>query len=438
MAVALARNSDLDSALAEAEARYVAANPKSRAQHERALKAMPGGNTRTVLFYSPYPVTIARGEGCRVWDLDGHEYVDFLGEYTAGLYGHSHPVIMAALRRALDGGIVLGGHNESESMLAQAVVDRFPSIERVRFTNSGTEANLMAISTARAFTKRPKVMAMQGGYHGGVFYFVKPELPINAPFPFVFGRTNELDYTRDLIRRHGAELACVIVEPMMGGTGCLPAGREFLAMLREETQACGAVLIFDEVMTSRLGPNGLQGRLGVIPDMTTLGKYVGGGMTFGAFGGRADILDIYDPRRPDAIPHAGTFNNNTLTMNAGYAGLTQVYTAEAAEALNASGEALRASLNALTRTKGLPVQFTGIGSMMAVHFRDGAIRTFADIQAGRQDLKPLLQFDLLARGIYSPRRGMYVLSLPMGEAERDALCAAFEEFFDSRAGLIAG
>lgn len=437
MAVAPVRNADLDSALAEAEARYVAANPKSRAQHERALAAMPGGNTRTVLFYSPYPLTIARGEGCRVWDLDGHEYVDFLGEYTAGLYGHSHPVIMAAIRRALDGGVVLGGHNEAEAMLAQAVVDRFPSIERVRFTNSGTEANLMAISTARAFTKRPKVMAMHGGYHGGVFYFAKPELPINAPFPFVFGRTNELDYTRDLIRKHGSELAAVIVEPMMGGNGCLPATREFLQMLRDETQACGAVLIFDEVMTSRLGPNGLQGRVGVTPDMTTLGKYVGGGMTCGAFGGRAEIMDMYDPRRPDAIPHAGTFNNNVLTMNAGYVGLTQVYTPEAAEVLNAAGDQLRASLNALARTRGLPAQFTGIGSMMAVHFRDGPIRTFADIQAARQDLKPLLQFDLLARGIYSPRRGMYVLSLPMGEAEREALCAAFEEFFDSRASLIA-
>ena len=438
MAAAPARNSDVESALAEAEARYVAANSKSRAQYERALKAMPGGNTRSVLFYSPFPVTIARGEGCRVWDVDGHEYVDFLGEYTAGLYGHSHPVIMAALRRALDGGIVLGGHNAAEAMLAQAVVDRFPSIERVRFTNSGTEANLMALSTARAFTGRPKLMAMEGGYHGGVFYFVKPELPINAPFPFVFGRTNDLDYTRDMIRRHGRELAAVIVEPMMGGTGCLPASREFMTMLREETRACGAVLIFDEVMTSRLGPSGLQGRLGVLPDMTTLGKYIGGGMTFGAFGGRAEILDLYDPRRPDALPHAGTFNNNTLTMNAGYAGLSQVYTAEAAEALNASGEALRAGLNALARTRGLPVQLTGIGSMMAVHFRDGAIRTFADVQAGRQDLKPLLQFDLLARGVYVGRRGMYVLSLPMGEAERTALCAAFEEFLDSRANLIAG
>jgi len=438
MTAALARNSDIESALAEAEARYVAANPKSRAQHERALKAMPGGNTRTVLFYSPFPLTLARGQDCRVWDVDGREYLDFLGEYTAGLYGHSHPVIMAALRRALDDGIVLGGHNEAEAKLAQAVVDRFPSIERVRFTNSGTEANLMALSTARAFTGRPKLMAMEGGYHGGVFYFVKPELPINAPFPFVFGRTNDLDYTRDTLRRHGRELAAVIVEPMMGGTGCLPASREFLAMVREETQACGALLIFDEVMTSRLGPSGLQGRLGVLPDMTTLGKYIGGGMTFGAFGGRAEILDLYDPRRPDALPHAGTFNNNTLTMNAGYAGLSEVYTAEAAEALNASGEALRADLNALARTRGLPLQFTGVGSMMAAHFRDGAIRTFADVQAGRQDLKPLLQFDLMARGIYSPRRGMYVLSLPMGEAERQALCAAFEEFLDSRASLIAG
>ena len=432
-----ARNVDLDSSLAEAETRYITANQKSKQVYDAACAALPGGNTRTVLYYTPYPLTLSAGDGCRVRDVDGHEYVDFIGEYTAGLYGHSNPIIRTAIETALASGIVLGGHNEAEGKLAAEVVARIPSIERVRFTNSGTEASLMAISTARAFTGRSHVMVMAGGYHGGVFYFAQPDMPINAPFPFVIGRFNDLDNCRELIRRHKDELACIILEPMMGGSGCVPASTAFLQMLREEATKAGALLIFDEVMTSRLGPGGLQGRVGVLPDMTTLGKYIGGGLSFGAFGGRAEIIDLYDPRRPDAIPHAGTFNNNTLTMNAGYVGLSQIYTAETAETFNAKGDALRARLNAVCERHGLPVQFTGIGSMMSLHFRDGEISTFDDVQAGRQELRPLMQHDFLARGIYVGRRGMFNLMLPMTETEFAFLEDVLDEFLSSRASLLA-
>ncbi len=438
MSLARQSNIDLASALAEAEASYIANNSQSRACFEAACEVMPGGNTRTSIFYSPFPLTLANGAGARLTDVDGHEYVDFLGEYTAGLYGHSNPVIRAAIDRALDGGIVLGGQNETEAKLAAAVVDRFRGIERVRFTNSGTEANLMAISTARAVTGRTHVMVMKGGYHGGVFYFAAPEMPINAPFPFVLGRYNDIDFCRELIAEHADDLACVLLEPMLGGAGCIPAEPEFLAMLRAETARVGALLIFDEVMTSRLAPGGLQGRLGITPDLTSLGKYIGGGLTFGAFGGRADIMDRYDPRRADAIPHAGTFNNNVLTMNAGLVGLTEVYPKDAVEAFNARGDVLRGRLNGLAEERGLALQFTGIGSMMSIHFRRGRIRDFDDIQAGNMELRTLLHFDMFERGIYIARRGMFNLMLPMTDADLETLVAALTEFFDSRAGLLGG
>ena len=185
MSMPATANTDITSAIAEAQARFTAANPKSQAQLEKAAKVLPGGNTRTVLFYPPFPLTMTKAEGCQLWDLDGHQYVDFLGEYTAGLYGHSNPIIRAAIDNALDNGIVMGGQNLAEADLGAAIVDRFPAIERVRFTNSGTEANLMAVSAARAFTERPNVMVMEGGYHGGVFYFAPGGSPLNAPFPFV-------------------------------------------------------------------------------------------------------------------------------------------------------------------------------------------------------------------------------------------------------------
>jgi glutamate-1-semialdehyde 2,1-aminomutase len=430
-------NVSLDAALSEAEQRFIAANPKSAAQYERATGPLPGGNTRSVLYYRPFPLALSGGEGCRVRDLDGHEYIDFLSEYTAGLYGHSNPLIAKAVHEALDSGIVLGGQNATEAALAEAIVARFPSIERVRFTNSGTEGNLMAIASARAFTGRSKVMVMDGGYHGGVLYFAHGGSPVNAPFDYLLGRFNDPGHCREMIRTHADDLACVIVEPLQGSGGCIPASQEFLACLREETRAAGALLIFDEVMTSRLGPGGLQGLTGIHADLTSVGKYLGGGLTFGAFGGRADILDRFDPRRPDAWPHAGTFNNHVLTMTAGLTGLTRVFTPEEAVRLNAGGDHLRGELNALADKHGLPVQFTGRGSMIGVHFRRGEIRNIEDVDAGRNELRPLLHLDLLSQGIYAAGRGAFLLSLPHGEPEFSALLAAMDEFMQSRHALLA-
>ena len=429
-------NTDIASAVLEAQARFPADNPNSQAQLDKAADFLPGGNTRTVLFYPPFPLTMTKGEGAKLWDLDGHEYIDFLGEYTAGLYGHSNPIIRAAIDKALDNGIVMGGQNQAEADLASEIVTRFPNIERVRFTNSGTEANMMAVSAARAFTKRPGVMVMAGGYHGSVFYFAPGGSPLNAPFPYVMGSYNDIEQCRGLIREQGSDLACVIVEPMQGGGGCIQGSPEFLAMLREETEKTGALLIFDEVMTSRLGPSGLQGIHGIAPDLTSLGKYVGGGMSFGAFGGRADIIDRFDPRRDDAWPHAGTFNNNVLTMNAGLAGLSQIYTPELAESFNARGDALRQSLNALADKHGAAVQFTGRGSMMTIHFRKGEIRNVEDSMAGRNELRPLMHMDMVAQGIYPAARGMFTLSLAHTEDSFSALESAMEEFLVSRSSLL--
>ena len=346
------RNMSLEDALQDAEQRYAAANPKSRARHAEAARSLPGGNTRSILFYPPFPVTMTRGEGARLFDLDGHAYVDFLGEYTAGLYGHSDPVIQAAVREALAGGILLGAPNRYEAELARLMCARFPSLDLVRFCNSGTEANLNALMGARALTGRSHIMVFEGAYHGGMLSFGHGVSPANIPFPYVFGRFNDLDRTLALIERHADELAAIIIEPMMGAGGCIAGEPAFLEGLREAASRHGILLIFDEVMTSRLSPGGLQGKLGILPDLTTFGKYLGGGMSFGAFGGRAELMSRFDPARPDAIPHSGTYNNNVLTMAAGVAGLSQVFTPAAADALSASGERLKARLNADRRAPG--------------------------------------------------------------------------------------
>jgi glutamate-1-semialdehyde 2,1-aminomutase len=426
------RNADIDAALNEAKEAYTARNPGSLARWLDAAAVMPGGNTRTVLHYAPFPLAMDHAAGCRLWDTDGHEFIDFLGEYTAGIYGHSHPVIRAAVDRALDGGINFGASNMAEARFARAVCDRF-GLERLRFTNSGTEANVLALSLARVFTGRSKILAFNGAYHGAVFGFAGGGSPVNVPFETVLARYNDSEGTRALIT---GDIAAVILEPMIGSGGCIPAEADFLAMLRAETERVGALLIFDEVMTSRLAPGGLQSVHGIRPDLTTLGKYIGGGMSFGAFGGRGDILDLFDPRRPDALPHAGTFNNNVLTMNAGLAGLTEIYTPEAAHALNARGEALRARLNALCEAADAPVQFTGRGSMLAVHTSRGPIRCPEDAARDDPKLKELFFFDMLAAGIWLARRGMMTLCLPIGDAECDHLASAVAGFLEARAGVM--
>jgi glutamate-1-semialdehyde 2,1-aminomutase len=425
----------LAEALEGARRRYVAANPASAAAHQAAATVLPGGSTRTTIHYSPFPLTMARGDGCRLIDLDDHTYVDLLGEYTAGLYGHNHPVLRRAIDAALDGGWNFGAQGTGEARLASLICDRFPSIDLVRFTNSGTEANLLALATATVVTGRRAVLVFAGAYHGSVLSFGGGGLPINVPHQWVVGTYNDLDGTRELLDRHGAELAAVIVEPMLGSGGCVPAEPAFLKMLRQRTGELGALLIFDEVMTSRMSSGGMQARLGITSDLTTLGKYLGGGMTFGAFGGRRDLMSRYDPRTPAALPHAGTFNNNVLSMAAGAAGLGEVFTPDAAADLFDRGERLRTKLNAVC--DGLAMRWNGLGSLLTVHFQREPIRNATDI-APANELRELFHLDLLHRGYHLARRGMVALSLPVGEPECAGFISAVSGFVNDHRALLKG
>ena len=432
------RNSDLDSALAEARERYSASRPESERIHRAARAVLPGGNTRSVLFYTPFPTAMARGHGCFLEDVDGRRYIDFCGEYTAGLFGHSEPRIQAALHAAIDRGLNLASVGERESQLAQLLCARFPSLERVRFTNSGTEANMMALGAARAYSGRPGVLAFRGGYHGGLLTLVGGGSPINSPIPVTLADYNDTRQTLEVLRAQAGELAAVILEPMIGSGGCIPADPEFLGALREASRESGVLLVFDEVMTSRHSSGGLQKLRGVTPDLTTLGKYVAGGMSFGAFGGRADVMDIFDAHRPGALIHSGTFNNNVMTMAGGMVAMGEIFDAAAAEALFARGEDLRAKLNAICRARGVDMHYSGLGSMMHPHFRRGPVARPYTQTAREEALRELYFFDLLAAGIYIARRGMIAMSLPIGSTECESLRAAVEEFCTLRAPLLAG
>lgn len=423
-------------ALSEAMATYSDANPLSRAYYERACMVFPGGNTRTSLFYEPFPLTMSHGEGCRLSDVDGHEYLDFLGDHTAGLFGHSHPAIRAAVELALSRGIVLGAQNYAEAELGTAICSRFESIELVRFTNSGTEANLMAISTACAITGRKKVLVFHGAFHGGVLSFSGGNNPLNMPFQFISAKYNDIDGTLKVLEQQADEVAAVIVEPMMGNAGCIEADTNFINQLRELTRRDGSLLIFDEVMTSRLAYGGLQEELGVVPDMTTLGKYIGGGLTCGAFGGSHKIMSHFDARNSNAYAHSGTFNNNVLTMSAGAAGL-RLLTRSVISDLNSKGDALRAELNSLARHSKVNVCFTGRGSMINIHVTQGPIRNLDDAQQGNMLLRKLLFFELIRRAIWLGPGGLITLSLPVTDADCSAIVDAIADIFAKHHSLFA-
>ncbi len=427
------RNSDLADCVREARERYQLSRPKSAALHADMRQVMPGGNTRSVLSYGPFPTAMERGADCRLWDIDGHEYLDLCGEYTAGLFGHSDPRILGALKAALARGLNLAAVGHGEAHLAHLLVDRFPSLDMVRFTNSGTEANLMALTAARAFTKRSKIMVFRGGYHGGVLTFpIGAASAATVPFPTVMSDYNDTERSVALIKEHAADLAAVIVEPMLGSGGCIVGHPAFLTALREATQASETLLIFDEVMTSRMSGGGMQERLGIVPDITALGKYMAGGMSFGAFGGRADIMAQF----ASALPHAGTFNNNVLSMAGGAVALGEIFTPACAEALFQRGETLRHTLNEVCRAADVPMHFSGIGSMLTAQFRPGPIHRPAPASPAEEGLRELFFFDMLEAGIYLARRGMVALSLPVGEAELDRYCQAVTEFVRSRAPLL--
>ncbi len=430
------RNSDLAAAVAEAREKYAAARPKSAAVHAKARETLAGGNTRSVLFYTPFPTAMAGGEGCWVTDIDGNRYLDLLGEYTAGLFGHSEKRILDAVKGALDRGINLAAVGENESKLAALICGRFPSVERIRFTNSGTEANLMALAAARAHTGKDRVLFMRGGYHGGVLTFgLDGPYAVTIPMPQAFVEYNDIEAAKKIIAET-EDLGAVILEPMMGGGGCIPATREFLAALREATTKAGVLLIFDEVMTSRMSFGGMQARHGITPDMTTFGKYMAGGMSFGAFGGRADIMELFDGHKPNSLPHAGTFNNNVLSMTAGCVAMGEIFGAAEAEALWQRGETLRATLNAALGKAGTVMHFTGLGSMMQPHFRAGPVLRPYKPDPAEEQLRELFFFDMLAAGIYIARRGMVALTLPIGDADCARFAEAVAEFASARRPLL--
>ncbi|MEO8449074.1 MAG: aspartate aminotransferase family protein [Gemmatimonadota bacterium] len=409
---------------------------ESERWYARAISVMPGGDTRAGTFHLPYPIFMDRGAGARVWDIDGNEYWDFLNNFTSLIHGHAHPAVTAALTAQAQRGTVLGSACVDQVRLAERIEERMPDIERLRFCNSGTEATLFALRAAKAFTGKSKILKMEGGYHGShdqvsvgmVSPFERTGVGLSpgATSEVLLGSFNELDVTSSVIRQYADELAAVIVEPVMGAAGGIPAEPEFLHGLRKVASECGVLLILDEIITFRLSYGGAQTLYGIRPDLTTFGKVIGGGLPIGAFGGRADVMATFDPTRPGTVSHSGTYNGNAVTMAAGVATL-EAYGRDEAERVNNLGDELRTELNAIIRRLRIPAIVVGLGSVMQLHFMEAPVRNARDAARANKAALQCMHLGMLIRGFFTTSRQMYVLSTVMDDADIRAFASGFED-----------
>ena len=431
-------------------ARYLELTPKSKARWQEAAEYLPGGDSRNSIFWDPYPIFVTSASGCHITDADGVDRLDFINTMTTLILGHANQPVMEAVKEQLDRGVVYNAPNEHQIRLAKLLCDRIPSFDLVRFTNSGTEATLNTIRAARAFTGKNKFAKVEGGYHGthdavtvSVRVDVKKAGEAQQPkavaasegladgildqvvvIPF-----NDTANARRILEDNKDQLAAVIVEPVMGSVGMIPGTAEFLTMLREFTEENGIVLIFDEVISFRVAPGGSQQYYGITPDLTSLGKIIGGGFAVGAFGGRHDIMELYDPTKGPKVSHAGTFNANPVTMVAGAVTLEHL-TPDVYRDLAELTELLRQGIRRVCSDLEVPVQVTGLGSLFGIHFTGQPIVNYRDIAAEDAALRGQVFLGLMNEGILMASNLVGGLSTALGEEEVNTFVGALKSVLE--------
>jgi len=423
----------------------------SRRLFERARKLIPGGVNSPVRAFKAVggePIFILRGRGAHLFDADGNDYIDYVGSWGPLILGHAHGRVVKAIAETAGSGVSFGAPTPIEIELASIVIEAFPSIAKVRMVNSGTEATMSALRLARAATGRDRTLKMEGCYHGHVdALLVKagsgvltlgipgcPGVPVSVARDTLTAPYNDLDALRKVLDQHGAGIAAVILEPVAGNMGCVPPKEGYLAGARDLAKRHGVLLIFDEVMTGfRVAFGGAQERYGVAPDLTTLGKIIGGGLPVGAYGGREDLMARVAPEGD--VYQAGTLSGNPLAMRAGIETLKAMKEPGAYERLETLSATLEAGLLEAARSKGVTATINRVGSMMTLFFTEGPVIDYAS--AARSDTRRYATFfqSMLERGVYLPPAQFEAFFVSMAHSESDVqttIDAARESFASLR------
>ena len=411
---------NISESLRSERARYVASNAGSNAKHEQAKRYLPGGDTRNSIFWNPFPIYVSQADGSGITDVDGNERVDFINNMTTLILGHRHPAVIDALTEQLAHGVSYPAPTPLVVEWSELMCERVPSLDKIRFVNSGTEATLNAIRAARAFSGKNLLAKCEGAYHGNhdaVQISVTPDVGLagdaEAPTAVLTTRGmspkstdeivimpyNDLAAAERIIRDNGDDLAAVIVEPINGQCGMVPADTEFLEGLRRVTSELGILLIFDEVIAFRASRGGAQEHYGVMPDLTCFGKVIGGGLPVGAFGGRDDIMSLWDPSGVGGpqVSHAGTFNGNPMTAAAGVATLKEL-TVDVYEELAEKGEYLRSRLREVISEMEAPMGVTGATSLFAIQATSENVRDYRTYATNDNELLEMVFMGMMNEG----------------------------------------
>lgn len=393
-------------------ATYLERTHSSAENHARTTRLMPGGTSRQAAYWAPHPLTIARGEGAWFWDIDGHRYLDLINNYTAMVHGHAYPPIVEATRKQIGNGTAWAAANEPQNRLAELIIERVPAIEQVRFTNSGSEAGALAFTIARIITGRTKLLMARYGYHGSPLEFEVGSFGNEGPITYLAGYNNLADFEA-VLDAHGDDIAAVFLEPVMGASGIIQGSRDFLHGVKAAAHKAGALFVLDEVLTLRFAMGGCQSGLDIEPDLTMLGKIIGGGFPVGAVGGRADMLRLFDPADMKLF-HTGTFNANPVTMVAGEVSLREL-TGERIQRMHALRESLQSGLVDLAQKHGLPLSTNHYGSCLNLYFSEAV----PESSVVRDDTEIIESFHLacLNHGLFIAPRGLIALSTVIGEEQ---------------------
>lgn len=430
---------------------YFEKTPKSKDLNSQAANFLPDGDTRTSIYFEPYPPYMVRGEGCYIFDIDGNKYVDYMNNYTSLIHGHNHPKIREAVVEQLRCGTIFGAPHQSQYRLGEILCDRIPSIQKIRFCNSGTEATMFAIRAARAYTGKDKIIKIEGGFHGThdlVEASVSPSLEEagDATFPNIvpfskgipkniFSNVLIVPFNNKVamkaaIQANEDDLAAIILEPVMGAAGMIPAIKDYLTFLRDITNEKGIVLIFDEIVSFRLSQGGAQEWYGVKPDLTALGKIIGGGFPVGAFGGREDIMSLFSPKK-GILHQSGTFNGHPISMVAGIATLKEL-TPDVYKRINSLGDSLRNGINNVFSELHIKAKASGVGSLVFIHYTLEEVKNYRDARKASEDaklVKDLGNLCFLNQGIFFAARGQFSISTPMTNDHINQTISSIHESF---------